>query len=339
MDIGVICDGAWGTALAVTLVENQHNVTLWGPFPENVEAMRRDGENRAFLPGVSLPPGLKLTENIQEACTAKTMTVLAVPAQFMRTTLERMAEVAFDTDMLFVNVAKGLELETCSRMDELIREVLGKRRIVVLSGPSHAEEVARKVPTAVVASAYEQNDANAVQKTFMNERLRVYTSDDPMGVQLGGALKNVLALGVGFCEGLGLGDNSKAALMTRGIAEMARLGRAMGGRAETFAGLSGVGDLIVTCMSRHSRNRYVGMELGRGRELEDIMEEMGRVVAEGVTTVRAARTLAERVEVEVPIVNAVYDRLYEGKSSEEVVHDLMTRKPKPEQYGSDQWIP
>lgn len=339
MQIGVLSDGAWGTALALTLVNNGHQVTLWGPFADNVQAMRNDQQNQAFLPGVNLPPALAVTEDMSQAAADKQIVVLASPAQFMRKTLQQLAAVDVHSRALFVNVAKGMELDTCLRMDQLVEQVLGPQRFGVLSGPSHAEEVARNVPTAVVAAAQEQPDREMIQNAFMNERLRVYTSDDPVGVLLGGALKNVLALAVGFCDGLGLGDNAKAALMTRGIAEMARLGRAMGGRAETFAGLSGVGDLIVTCMSEHSRNRHVGTQLGRGRDLDDILAEMGRVVAEGVSTVRAAQALAAKAQVEAPIVQAAYDRLYRGKTSEQVVHELMTRSPKPEHFGSDRWIP
>lgn len=330
MVIAVLSDGGWGTALALTLLKNGHRVRLWGPFPDYVEELRRRRENSRFLPGVPLPPELALETGLAAATADAELIVLAAPAQYARSLLEKLRQTALPPDPLFVNVAKGIEVGTLLRMSELTEAVLGPRRYAVLSGPSHAEEVARQVPTAVVTASTDDAAARAVQAAFMNPRFRVYTSSDVIGVELGGALKNVLALAAGVCDGMGFGDNTKAALMTRGIAEMARLGAALGGRPETFSGLSGIGDLIVTCTSRHSRNRHVGEELGRGRPLEDILREMGGQVAEGVTTARSAFQLARRAGVETPIIDQVYAALYDGRDPRQAVRELMTREGKPE---------
>ena len=232
--------------------------------------------------------------------------------------------------LIYLNLAKGIEVGTCMRMSELVEEILGPVRYVVLSGPSHAEEVARFVPTAVMTASKDAAAARAIQQAWMNEFFRVYTADDVVGAELGGSLKNVLALAAGVLDGMGMGDNTKAALMTRGIVEMARLGQALGGRAETFFGLSGIGDLIVTCMSRHSRNRHVGEELGKGRKLEDIQREMGLMVAEGVKTASSAYELARRAQVETPIIDEVHASLYENKDPRRAVRELMMRDAKPE---------
>lgn len=340
MKATVIGDGAWGTALALTLDACGHEVRLWGAFPDNLDRIVESGENAQFLPGVTIPATIRVTADLQQAVHEAELLVLAVPSQFQRAVLQELMTTKLNPDTVYLNVAKGLELTTGLRMHQVVKEVLGDDiRYAVLSGPSHAEEVARNVPTAVVTASPDQDVREMVQAWLTNDVFRVYTSDDVPGVELGGALKNVLALGVGFCDGMNLGDNPKAALMTRGIAEMARLGRAVGGRAETFAGLSGIGDLIVTCMSAHSRNRHVGQELGRGRTLEEIQHEMGETVAEGVKTAVSARNLARQKGVETPIVNAVYEKLYEGKTCAQVVRDLMSRQPKPEHYGEERWMP
>jgi len=330
MICAVLSDGGWGTALALTLLGNGHRVSLWGPFPENIAAMRERHENARFLPGVALPAELRLTDDLGDAVAGAELIVLAAPAQYMRPLLVRLQSVPLPSAPLVVNVAKGIEVGTLLRMSELVRELLGPPRYAVLSGPSHAEEVARHIPTAVVAAAVAPEVARDVQSAFMNNVLRIYTSDDVVGVELGGALKNVLALAAGVCDGMGFGDNTKAALMTRGIVEMARLGAALGGRAETFSGLSGIGDLIVTCTSRHSRNRHVGEELGRGGKLDDIIRAMGGQVAEGVTTAESAYRLARRVGADTPIIDEVHAGLYEGRDPRQAVMELMTREAKPE---------
>ncbi len=329
MNIAVLSDGGWGTALAILLSGNGHKVRQWGPFPEYIGEIRRSRMNRKFLAGVRLPDDIVLCEDMKEAVAGAELILLASPSQYMRGTLQKFS--AFHSDrQLLVNVAKGIEVGSLRRMSEICNEILGKNRYCVLSGPSHAEEVALKSPTAIVAASSDHADAEAVQKIFMNEFFRVYTSPDVVGVELGGSLKNVYAIASGVIDGMGLGDNPKAALMTRGIAELARLGVVLGGKSETFSGLSGIGDLLVTCISRHSRNRHVGEELGRGRKIDDILKEMGLVVAEGVTTAESAHSLALKNGVETPIINEVYEELYQGKDPRSGVRDLMTRKAKKE---------
>jgi glycerol-3-phosphate dehydrogenase (NAD(P)+) len=330
MKITVLSDGGWGTTLALVLLGNGHHVTLWGPFPDYVEEMRRTRRNERFLKGVELPDTLMLESDLTRACDGVAMVVLASPSQFMRSTLERLRAVSRPADLIYVNVAKGIEVDSCKRMSEVVAEVLGDVRYAILSGPSHAEEVSRRIPTVVMTASRDAAAAVSVQQAFMNADLRLYTSDDVVGAELGGALKNVLALAAGILDGMGMGDNTKAALMTRGIVEMARLGEALGGRAETFSGLSGIGDLIVTCTSRHSRNRHVGEELGRGRKLADIQRDMGMVVAEGVKTASSAHALARRAGVDTPIIDQVYATLYEDKDPRLAVRDLMGREAKSE---------
>lgn len=328
--ITVLGDGGWGTALALTILKNNPDVTLWGAFEENVETIRRMRINR-FLPGVPIPPELKVTSSIEEAVDHAEIVVLASPSQYMRGTLNMFKEYFEPEHQLLVNVAKGIETDSLKCMHQICTEVLGKAMYATLSGPSHAEEVSRGIPTAVVAASSEREYAKTIQKTFMTADFRIYTTSDVVGVELGGALKNVLAIAAGILDGMKLGDNSKAALITRGIAEMARLGVALGGKRETFAGLSGIGDLIVTCMSRHSRNRHVGEELGRGKKLDQITAEMGMVVAEGVKTAISAHMLAARKQCETPIINEVFQVLYNDLSPRDAVVDLMTRSARDEE--------
>lgn len=331
MKTAVISDGAWGTALALTLIDNGHDVIMWGLFPDYIQTMRETRENSRFLPGVPLPSALRFTADLSEAVEDVELVILATPAQYLRGTMEKLTATAFDTKTVFCNVAKGIEVETLKRPDEIVFEFLPDLRYACLCGPSHAEEVSRQVPTAVVAAAKNEAVARIVQHAFTNDSyFRVYTSTDVVGVELGGALKNIFAVAAGICDGMKLGDNSKAALMTRGIVEMGRLGQALGGCQETFSGLSGVGDLIVTCMSQHSRNRHVGEELGKGRSLAEIQTEMNMVVAEGVKTTLSAHTLAKRIGVNTPIIDEIHAVLYGGKDPREAVRDLMTRDPKPE---------
>ncbi len=330
MNTAVLSDGGWGTALAILLNHNGHKVKQWGPFPEYICEIRKARENRKFLSGVKLPEELELCEDMKAAVADAELVVLASPSQYMRGTLEKFAPFHLSEKQILVNVAKGIEVDSLKRMSEICAEILGKSRYCVLSGPSHAEEVAVKVPTAIVAASVDHSTAETVQKMFMNEFFRVYTSHDVVGVELGGSLKNVFAIACGVIDGMKLGDNPKAALMTRGIAEMARLGVALGGKYETFSGLSGIGDLIVTCTSRHSRNRHVGEELGKGRKISEILKEMGLVVAEGVKTSESAHALALKNNVDTPIINEVYEEIYSGKDPRKGVKDLMTRKAKKE---------
>lgn len=326
----VLGDGAWGTALALVLHANGHRTTLWGAFRDNIENIRRDAENRRFLPGVPLGPGILPTDSMEEAAAEADLIVLASPSQYLRGTLEKLKPFFRRDRQIITDISKGIETGTLLRMSELVEEVLGKTRYSVLSGPSHAEEVSRGIPTAVVTASQSPDTARFVQAVFINDNFRVYTSRDVTGVELGGALKNVFAIAAGMIDGIGLGDNTKAALMTRGIAEMARLGKALGGQRRTFSGLSGIGDLIVTCMSRHSRNRYVGEELGKGRKLEEIIRSMNMVVAEGVKTCEAAENLSRKLNVETPIIHATYQVVHEGRDPRAAANELMTRKARSE---------
>ncbi|MBT3287608.1 MAG: NAD(P)-dependent glycerol-3-phosphate dehydrogenase [Victivallales bacterium] len=328
--IAVLSDGGWGTALALVLHGNGHDVRLWGPFPEYIQEMRESRENTRYLPGKPLPESFVLEEDLRRAVADTEQIVLAAPSQYLRGLLEKLARVGLPDGTILVNVAKGIEVGSLKRMSEVVEELLGRVRYAALSGPSHAEEVARGIPTAVVVASRDASIYEAVQEAFSNDFLRVYSSYDITGVELGGALKNVLALAAGICDGMGFGDNTKAAMMTRGIREMARLGAALGGRPETFGGLSGVGDLIVTCMSQHSRNRHVGEQLGRGRELAAVIDEMGGKVAEGVPTAQSAYQLAQRHHVETPIIEQIHAALYEGRDPREAVQALMARSGKPE---------
>lgn len=328
-NIAVLSDGAWGTAIAILLHGNGFNVRLWGAFPENIREIRKTHENTRFLPGVRIPSEISLHEDMESAVGGADIIVLATPSQYMRGTLEKLKPL-FNRKTLLVSLAKGIEIKSLKRMSELCEEILGKCRFVALSGPSHAEEVSIGIPTAVVAASSSLQDARIVQKTFMNKNFRVYVSKDIVGVELGGSLKNIFAIAAGIIDGMKLGDNSKAALLTRGIAEISRLGVKLGGEARTFSGLSGIGDLIVTCYSRHSRNRHVGEELGKGRKISEILSEMGLVVAEGVETTRSAWKLARRKKVEVPVINEVYNIIYKDKDPKAALLSLMSRKPKKE---------
>jgi glycerol-3-phosphate dehydrogenase (NAD(P)+) len=324
MNVTVIGTGGWGTALAVLLDGNGHRVALWGRLPEEVEPIIAAGENKLFLPGVKIPHEIVLTLDSAEACREAEMIVLAVPSHGMRPICRQLRKW-LPSDAMLVHVAKGIENETGARMSEVIADEL-KRDAVVLSGPSHAEEVGRGIPTAVVVAG---TNAGRVQQVFMNERFRIYTHDDIVGVELGGALKNVIAIAAGVCDGIGFGDNTKAALCTRGLAEMARLGVVLGARQETFFGLSGVGDLIVTAFSRHSRNRGFGERLGKGETPKQIASSTP-MVAEGVNTAKSAWQLAQRQGVDVPITREVVAIIYEGKLPKQAVRDLMTREAKAE---------
>ncbi|UDQ97911.1 NAD(P)H-dependent glycerol-3-phosphate dehydrogenase [Lentisphaerota bacterium WC36G] len=329
MQITVISDGAWGTALALTLLQNSHTVTLWGPFEDYINEMQKSRVNSRFLPSVKLPNELKLTANMTEAIANSEMIVLATPSQYLRQTLEQLKPCY--NEQLIVNVAKGIEKDSLMRMSEICHEILGDNiPYCVLSGPSHAEETAKKLPTVVTIAAKNEQDAKIAQEAFMTDYFRVYTHSDIIGLELGGAFKNVMAIAAGIADGMELGDNPKAALITRAIVEMSRLGVALGGKEKTFSGLGGVGDLIVTCNSTHSRNRHVGEELGRGKSLDEILNDMGMVVAEGVVTTKSAYDLARKYDVKTPIIDEVYNILYADKSPQKALMELMTRSPKNE---------
>ena len=326
--VTIIGDGGWGTALALLLHENRRDVTVWGPFAENIESIRRERENKLYLPGVSIPDGIRWTDDPEQAVADAEIVVLAVPSKFLRGVLASFAGT-IPAEALLVSVVKGLDEKTGHRMTQVADEILGREDCCALSGPSHAEEVARHIPTAVTIAARHTEDAQRLQQIFAAARFRAYTSDDLAGVELGGALKNVIAIAVGISDGMKFGDNTRAALITRGLVEISRLGMKLGARAETFAGLSGMGDLIVTCTSRHSRNRAVGERLGRGESIEDILRETKQAV-EGVWNCRAARAMARREGVEVPITEEVYAIVHEGKSPQAAVEALLSRGAKQE---------
>lgn len=329
-NVTVLGDGAWGTALAMVLAGNGKNTILWGPFAENLRQIREKRENK-FLKGVAVPENILIEEEMANAVENAELLVLASPSQYMRGTLEKLKKCFDPSRHALVNIAKGIEVGSLLSMSGICKEILGKDlQYCAISGPSHAEEVSRMMPTLVTLASADQDLAIKARDTFMNPYLRIYTSSDLTGVELGGALKNVYAVAAGIIDGMGMGDNPKAALMTRAIAEMTRLGVSLGGDERTFAGLSGIGDLIVTCTSRHSRNRFVGEELGKGRKIGEITSEMGMTVAEGVKTAKSARDLAWKCGVETPIVNAVYDVIYKEKDPREAVTELMTRRAKPE---------
>ena len=333
MKIAVLGSGGWGTALALVLLENGHDVILWSYAEEESAVLRQTWEN-PMLKGVALPKELKLTADLTcvKGCGA---VVLATPSFAVRTTA-RAAAPLLDPGAVLVSESKGIEKDTSLTLTEAIEQEVGDAHpIVALSGPSHAEEVGRHIPTVVVTASKDRSAAEQVQDLFMNERFRVYATDDVVGVELGAALKNVIALCAGISDGMGYGDNTKAALMTRGLTEIARLGVAMGGRRETFAGLSGVGDLIVTCTSMHSRNRRCGILIGKGMPTQQAVKEIGAVV-EGYYAAANARTLARKVGVEMPITEAAYQVLYEGKDPRQVIVDLMTRERKHEL--EDSWV-
>ena len=327
MKITVLGSGAWGTALAMLLLENGNDVTLWSYTEEESKVLRETHEN-PMLKGVRLPPELKYSTDM--ACVKGCgLVVMATPSFAVRSTAAKLKVLA-DPGTILVSVSKGIEKDSSLRLSQVIEEELqGHCPVVVLSGPSHAEEVGRRIPTGVVAAADDLKIAEQVQDLFMNKRFRVYTSDDKVGTEICAALKNIIALCAGCCDGMGYGDNTKALLMTRGLAEMVRLGVALGGKKETFTGLSGMGDLIVTCCSMHSRNRRCGILIGQGKGVQEAIKEVGAVV-EGYYAAANARTLAMKAGVEMPIAQAAYEVLYEGRDVHNVITDLMGRAKRSE---------
>jgi glycerol-3-phosphate dehydrogenase (NAD(P)+) len=325
--VAVIGAGSWGTTLAIHLSAAGAPVALWDHDAGHLAALNRDRENRKFLPGIRLPDGVKVEPQLTSALVECEDWLFAVPSHGLREAARRVRGVGMTARA--VCATKGLELGSLKRMTEVLEEELADPAPVLLAGPSHAEEVSRGVPTSVVAASRSSERAAHVQRLFSTRRFRVYTNDDVVGCELGVALKNVIAIAAGVCDGLGYGDNTKGALLTRGLAEMARLGVALGGRRETFFGLCGMGDLITTAMSRHSRNRHVGEELGRGKRLEEILAGMV-MVAEGVNTARAARELGARAGVELPITAQVFAMLFEGRSAQQALDELMTRDLRSE---------
>ncbi len=326
-NIGVIGSGTWGTAIAVLLSNNGHQVDLWSAIPSEIEEMGKTHKHKN-LPEVTLPDSICFTADLETAMKGKNLLVLAVPSVYVRSTARRMREFC-PAGQIIVDVAKGIEEDTLSTMTAIIKEEIPQCEPAALSGPSHAEEVSRGLPTTCVAGAHKRAVAEYIQSVFMSPVFRVYTSPDVLGIEVGAALKNVVALAAGIADGLGYGDNTKAALITRGIAEIARLGIAMGGKFQTFTGLTGIGDLIVTCASMHSRNRRAGILIGKGYIMEEAMKEV-QMVVEGVYSARAALALSKKYEVPMPIVEEVNLVLFDGKPAREAVTDLMMRDKRIE---------
>ena len=326
--VGVIGAGSWGIALAKLLDGNGHQVTVWSIIKEEIEMLKKEHEHKDKLPGVKLSENMVFTNDLEEAMQDKDILVLAVPSPFTRSTAHSMAPYLKDGQII-VNVAKGIEEHTMLTLSQIIEEELPAAQVAVLSGPSHAEEVGRGIPTTIVVGAKKKETAEYLQNIFMNNVFRVYISPDVLGIELGAALKNVVALSAGIADGLGYGDNTKAALITRGITEIARLGTAMGGRFETFCGLTGIGDLIVTCASMHSRNRRAGILIGQGKTMQEAMDEV-KMVVEGVYSAKAAMELSKKYGVDMPIIEQVNLVLFEGKPAAEAVKDLMLRDKKIE---------
>ena len=326
--IGVIGAGSWGTALALLLYKNGNEVTVWSIIESEIAMLKEKHEHTDKLPGVKLPEDMKFTTDLEEAVKGMDALVLAVPSPFTRSTSKLLKTVVEDNQII-VNVAKGIEEDTLMTLSDVIEEEVPQAQVAVLSGPSHAEEVGRGIPTTIVVGAKKKETAEFLQNLFMNDVFRVYTSSDVLGIELGGALKNVVALAAGVADGLGYGDNTKAALITRGINEIGRLALAMGANFETICGLTGIGDLIVTCASMHSRNRRAGILIGQGKSMQEAMDEV-KMVVEGVYSAKAAMGLAKKYDVQLPIIEQVNMVLFEGKKAADAVKDLMLRDKKIE---------
>lgn len=334
-DITVMGAGSWGMALSVLLSNNGHNVTVWSVFPEEIEEFSRTRENKKCLPGVIVPESVKFTADTKEAVEGADVIVLAVASPYTRSTAKLFAPFVKEGQFI-VNVGKGIEEDSLKTLCEVVEDEIPKATVAVLSGPSHAEEVGRGIPTSIVIGTKHKNDAEYLQNIFMSDTFRVYTSPDVLGICIGGSMKNVIALASGMADGLGYGDNTKAALITRGIAEIARLGVAMGAELMTFTGLSGIGDLIVTCASMHSRNRRAGILIGQGYTKDEAMKEVEMVV-EGVYSAKAALELSHKYNVQMPIVEQVNEILFNGKKPDLAVKDLMLRDKKIEADSRNDW--
>lgn len=328
MNVGIIGAGSWGIALSVLLSKNGSNVNVWSIIPEEIEMLKTKREHETKLPGVILPKEIEFTTDLEGTVKNNDILVMAVPSPFVRSTAKSMKPFVKD-DQIIVNVAKGIEEQSLMTLSEVIEEEIPNAQVAVMCGPSHAEEVGRGIPTTIVVGSRKRKTAELLQSVFMNEVFRVYTSPDVLGMEIGASLKNVVALAAGIADGLGYGDNTKAALITRGIAEITRLGIKMGGKFETFAGLTGIGDLIVTCASVHSRNRKAGILIGRGMTMKEAMDEV-KMVVEGVYSAKAAMLLSKKYGVELPIIEQVNKILFEDKPAKDAVYELMIRDKRIE---------
>ncbi len=331
--IGILGAGGWGTALSAVLHYNKHNISLWEFNKDLAEKFKLNRENERFLPGIKIPSEINITSDLKEAVNEKEIVIFVVPSHVVREVAEKIKNFNLK-DKILISAVKGVENKTLYRISEVLKDVLidlSSDNIAVLSGPSHAEEVSRKIPTAVTIASSNTELAIRLQEVFMNPFFRVYASEDIIGVELGGSLKNVIAIAAGICDGAELGDNTKAALLTRGIAEITRLGAAIGAEPKTFSGLTGIGDLIVTCFSTHSRNRFVGEQIGKGKKLQDILKDMV-MVAEGIKTAESAYQLSIKYNVETPIIEKVYNILFNNENPKNAVNELMTREAKIEDW-------
>ncbi|MBU1090347.1 MAG: NAD(P)-dependent glycerol-3-phosphate dehydrogenase [Candidatus Omnitrophica bacterium] len=330
MHISILGDGGWGTTLAILLNEKGFQVTLWGAFEDYTRYLDRYRINKRFLPGVKIPKRIKITNDLNQAVFAGgDLIILSIPSQYMRGVLRQVRRVGVPASAIFLSVSKGIEVGSLKRMSEVMRDELKRVRSAVLSGPTIAREVAYGIPSVAVAASEDKKVSRRIQDIFMTERFRVYTNYDVAGVELGGSLKNIIAIACGISDGLGFGTNTKAALLSRGLVEISRLGLAMGARARTFSGISGLGDLVTTCISPYSRNRFVGVEIGKGKSLRQIQSHM-QMVAEGVPTAKSAHFLSLKHKVEMPIAQEIYSVLYKNKSPLKALNDLMARSKKEE---------
>ena len=331
MKIAVLGAGGWGTTLSILLNENGYDVSLWEFNPEYARTLAEYRENFYYLPKIKIPHSISITDNLESALHGKNLIVISTPTQFIRKSFSSLANYNFK-DKLIVSVSKGIEDKTFMLVSDILLDIFKKsekNNILSLSGPSHAEEVSRKIPTAVVCAAEDISKAKKVQRIFSNDYFRVYTNNDLTGTEVAGALKNVIAIAAGMSDGAGYGDNTKAAIMTRGINEIMRLGLKLKAKRETFFGLSGIGDLIVTCSSKHSRNRFVGEQIGKGRKLKSVLKEM-KMVAEGVSTTKSAFELSRKLNIELPITHQVYDILFKNKDPHKATNSLMKRNLREE---------
>ena len=326
--IGVLGDGGWGTTLAILLSKKGCKVSLWGAFEDYLKEISDKRINYKFLPGIKIPSGIEIEPDIKKSVIQKDIVVLAAPSQHTRPVLKKI-KTYVSKQTIYVSVTKGIEIGSCKRISQVILEELGKVKLAVLSGPTIAMEVAKGIPTTAVAASADKNVRKTIQEVFSTERFRVYTNPDVIGVELGGSLKNVIAIACGVSDGLGFGTNTKAAILTRGLAEISRLGKVMGANEQTFSGISGLGDLVTTCISEQSRNRSVGELLGKGKSPAEILKDM-QMVAEGVPTAKSAYALSLKYKTEMPIITEIYRLLYKNKSAQLAVKDLMSRRSKEE---------
>ncbi|MFH1457762.1 MAG: NAD(P)H-dependent glycerol-3-phosphate dehydrogenase [Candidatus Omnitrophota bacterium] len=329
INITVLGDGGWGTTLAILLFKKGFDITIWGAFPDYIFYMNKKRQNPQFLAGIPIPKKIIMTADLHEAVSAKQIIILAVPSQYLRGVLKKMKSLFPIRKTIFVSVVKGIEMGTLKRMSQVIHDELGQVKLAVLSGPTIAHEVARGIPTVAVIASRDEKLRKYLQGIFMTERFRVYTNEDVTGIELGGSLKNIIAIACGISDGLGFGANTKAALLSRGLAEISRLGHAMGANVNTFSGISGLGDLVTTCVSPYSRNRFVGVEIGKGKSLRQIQDKM-QMIAEGVPTAKSAYALSLKYKVDLPITREVYNVLYRHRSPLKAFMDLMARRKKEE---------